>query len=164
MEGGVSKFHNIPIHIEPSATPDAPQAGKVQGGLGGGVTAILSQVVNLLDALARGNGSALIDLRSLPMSPQDRLDLQQVLGEGEVTATVEADGQTRIRETGIAGVWWVEHFGQHKALIAEMIEVALVPQLLASAVDEIAAAALALRARVAISRVPSLGGPHVALQ
>jgi hypothetical protein len=77
---------------------------------------------------------------------------------------VNADGLTQIRETGISGVWWVEHFDRHKAMIAEMIEVALVPQLLASGADEIAAAAQGLRARLTATRLPALGGQHVALQ
>jgi len=160
----VSKFHNIPIRIEPSENIDVPRAPLPQGGLGGGVAAILSQLVSLLEALAGGNGSALIDLRSLPMSPQDRSELQRVLGQGEVTATVEADGPTRIRETGVSGVWWIEHFDRHKTLIAELIEVALVPQLLASAADEIGPAAQGLRARLAATHLPSSGGEHVALQ
>jgi hydrogenase-1 operon protein HyaF len=160
----VSKFPNIPIHIEPLAKPDLLLHPVAAGGLGGGVAAILSQLVSLLEALARGNSSALVDLRSLPMSPQDRIELQRVLGQGEVTATVNADGLTQIRETGISGVWWVEHFDRHKAMIAEMIEVALVPQLLASGADEIAAAAQGLRARLTATRLPALGGQHVALQ
>jgi hydrogenase-1 operon protein HyaF len=160
----VSKFHNIPIHVESSADIDAPQPPADQNGLGGGVAAILSQLVSLLEALARGGGSALIDLRSLPMSPQDRIELQRVLGEGEVTATVQADGLSQIRETGVSGVWWVEHFDRHKALIAELIEVALVPQLLASATDEIAAGAQELRARVAATHLQPVGGQRVALQ
>jgi hydrogenase-1 operon protein HyaF len=118
------------------------------GGLGGGVAAILFEVATLLDRLARGDAAATIDLRSLPMSPQDRSDLQRALGEGEVRATVNAEGLSTIRETGICGVWWVEHFDRHGELLAELIEVTLVPQILASASDEIAAGARALRAQI----------------
>jgi hydrogenase-1 operon protein HyaF len=160
----VSKFHNIPIHIETVEAHETPPPAVIQGGLGGGVAAILSQLVSLLEALARGDGSALIDLRSLPMSAQDRIELQQVLGRGEVTATVAADGLSQIRETSFSGLWWVEHFDRHQALIAELIEVTLVPQLLASAADEIATSAQELRARLTATHSPSLGGQHVALQ
>jgi hydrogenase maturation protease len=63
----------------------------------------------LLERLAESQIPAAIDLRSLPMSPQDRIELQRALGEGEVQATVTADGLSTIRETRISGVWWVEH-------------------------------------------------------
>jgi len=104
--------------------------------------------VNLLDKLAKGDAAASIDLRSLPMSPEDRAQLQQVLGEGEVQATVNAQGLSRIRETQVSGVWWVEHFDRDEELIAESIEVARVPAILACAVDEIASAASHLRMRI----------------
>jgi hypothetical protein len=149
----MSKLRDIPIHVEPIATPEAMIG---TGGLGGGVGAILSQLVGLLEALAQQGTSAIIDLRSLPMGPEDRLELQRVLGDGEVKATVEADGLSRIRETGVSGAWWVEQFDRAGDLRAEMIEVAMVPQILSCAADEVIAGARALHAR--------LGASHVALQ
>jgi hydrogenase-1 operon protein HyaF len=116
--------------------------------MGGGVAAVLYELVNLLERLARGAASTAIDLRSLPMSPQDRVELQRVLGEGEVLATVNAEGLSHIRETRFPGVWWIEHRDRAGELIAELIEVTHVPQILASASDEIATAAQALRARI----------------
>ena len=155
----MSRLTDIPIRIEPSARIESPP---LLGGLGGGVAAILSELVNLLERLARGDAAATIDLRSLPMSPQDRAELQSALGEGEVQATVNAEGLSKIRETHISGVWWVEHFDRHGELLAELIEVTLVPQILASASDEIAAAARALRAQIAtVAAPPVRGGNHV---
>jgi hydrogenase-1 operon protein HyaF len=139
----MSRLTDIPIRIEPSAQIESPP---VLGGLGGGVAAILSELVSLLERLARGEQPATIDLRSLPMSPHDRAELQRALGEGEVQATVNAEGLSKIRETHISGVWWVEHFDRHGDLLAELIEVTLVPQILASASDEVSAGARALRA------------------
>lgn len=136
----MKRLADIPIRIEP------PQAS---GGLGGGVTAILSEIVRLLEHLAAADAPAAIDLRSLPMSPQDRTELQCALGEGEVQATVNAEGVSRIHETGVPGVWWVEHRDRNGELIAEMLEVTRVPQILASADDEIAASARALREQIA---------------
>jgi hydrogenase-1 operon protein HyaF len=157
----MSRLTDIPIRIEPSTPIESPP---LLGGLGGGVAAILSELVNLLERLARGEAAATIDLRSLPMSPHDRAELQRALGEGEVQATVNAEGLSKIRETHISGVWWVEHFDRHGELVAEMIEVTLVPQILASASDEIAAGARALRARITTASAPSLGGSHVPRQ
>jgi hydrogenase-1 operon protein HyaF len=157
----MSRLAEIPIRIEPSAHIASPA---VPGGLGGGVAAILSELVTLLERLAHGEASATIDLRSLPMSPQDRAELQRVLGEGEVQATVNAEGLSKIRETRVSGIWWIEHFDRQGELIAELIEVTLVPQILASASDEIATAAAALRSQIVTGAALPLRGesnaPH----
>jgi hydrogenase-1 operon protein HyaF len=141
----LSRLTEIPIRIEPAARRELPP--KI-GGLGGGVTAILSELVRLLEGVARGEPPASIDLRSLPMSPEDRTHLQLLLGEGEVRASVNALGVSRIRETQVTGVWWVEHFDRGDELLAESIEVARVPEILMCALDEIAAAAINLRKRI----------------
>ena len=136
----MSRLTEIPIRIEPAA----PLAG-----LGGGVMAILAELAGLLARLAAGEQPATIDLRSLPMSPQDRVALQGVLGDGEVQATLDAQGLSSIRETRVPGLWWVEHRDPRGELIAESIEVTRMPQILMSALDEIGAGAAALRAQIA---------------
>jgi hydrogenase-1 operon protein HyaF len=155
----MSRLTEIPIRIEPSARIETPA---VVGGLGGGVAAILSELVTLLERLVNGEAPGAIDLRSLPMSPLDRAELQRVLGDGEVQATVNAQGLSKMRETGVSGVWWIEHFDQQGELIAELIEVSRVPQILSSASDEIAAGARALRTQIATAAAPpGRGGIHV---
>jgi hypothetical protein len=133
------RLAEIPIRIEPPAPV---------GGLGGGVAAVLSELVTLLERLAMGGGSSAIDLRSLPMSAQDRAALQSALGEGEVQAMLNTEGLSNIRETRVPGVWWVEHRDRHGELIAELIEVTCMPQILMSPADEIAAGARALREQI----------------
>jgi len=136
----MTRLSEIPIRIEPPA--------EVRG-LGGGVAAVLSELVSLLERLATGEAPAVIDLRSLPMSAKDRAALQRTLGEGEVQATLNAEGLSTIRETKVPGVWWVEHRDRDGELIAELIEVTRMPQILMSATDEIASGARALRAQIA---------------
>jgi HupH hydrogenase expression protein len=158
----MSRLTEIPIRIEPAARIATPA---VVGGLGGGVAAILSELVTLLERLVNGEAPGAIDLRSLPMSPRDRAELQQVLGDGEVQATVNAQGLSKMRETRVSGVWWIEHFDQQGELIAELIEVSRVPQILSSASDEIAAGARALRAQIATVAAPAgREGSHVSHQ
>jgi hydrogenase-1 operon protein HyaF len=135
----LSRLADIPIRLE------APPA---DGGLGGGVTALLTELATLLERFAETQESTAIDLRSLPMGPQDRALLQRALGEGEVRATIDAEGQSTIRETRIGGVWWVEHRDAQGELIAELLEVTRVPAILASAPDEIAAGGRALRRQI----------------
>lgn len=145
----MTRLKDISVRVEPGAGIAPHSAGMVAaGGLGGGVPAILTELVTLLERLADLGTAAAIDLRSLPMSPQDRVELERALGHGEVQATVTAQGVSTIRETGISGIWWVEHRDPQGALIAELLEVTRVPQILAAAPDDIAAAAAALRAQI----------------
>jgi hypothetical protein len=137
----VSRLSDIPIRME-TAVPS--------GGLGAGVAALLSELIGLLEVVAGGGPSATIDLRSLPMSPQDRVKLQSALGDGEVKATLDADGFSTLRETRVSGVWWIEHRDRHGELIAELLEVARVPPILESVPEEIAASARELREQLSI--------------
>lgn len=149
------RFGDIPIRVEGEADGDGfPAAGRFADagaltgetqGLGGGVAALLAELAALLERLAAERAPAAIDLKSLPMGPDDRRVLERMLGEGEVQATVRADGLTTLRETRLAGVWWVEHRDAHGQLLAELIEVTPVPAFLSSGTDDIAAAAQMLR-------------------
>ena len=154
----MSRLADIPIRMESAGAVPPPRS---VGGLGGGVVAILSELATLLERLVKGESPGAIDLRSLPMSPQDRIELLGALGEGEVQATLNAQGRSTIHETRLAGVWWLEHFDADGRLMAELIEVARVPAILSSASDEIAASARDLRAQVtAASGIPVAGGNH----
>jgi hydrogenase-1 operon protein HyaF len=99
------------------------------GGLGG-IVPILREIESLLVRLVEAGESGSIDLRSLPMSDAEREELHAQLGEGEVVATVEAMGASEVRETALAGVWWVTHRGADGAVVAEFIEVTSVPEIL----------------------------------
>jgi hydrogenase-1 operon protein HyaF len=151
----MSRLTDIPVRIEASAPIEPPE-----GGLGGGVAAILSELATLLERLVRGEPAGSIDLRSLPMSPRDRAELRRVLGNGEVQATVDAQGLSKMRETRVSGVWWVEHFDERGEPIAELLEVSRVPEILASATDEMAAGARDLRAHISVSTASLRGGSH----
>jgi hypothetical protein len=137
----MSRLNDIPILVQPPAR---------SGGLGGGVAAVLSELVGMLETVAGGGPPTAIDLRSLPMSPEDRVELERVLGDGEVRATLDAEGLSTLRETRASGVWWVEHRDRHGELIAESLEVARVPHILECALDEIATSAAALHEQLSL--------------
>lgn len=147
------KLVEIPIRIENPAggaaahglESSANDRAEESAGLGGGVTALLAELAQLLERLAAERAPAAIDLRSLPMSIEDRQRLARALGDGEVQATVCAGGLTTLRETRLAGVWWVEHRNPEGELVAELLEVAPVPAFLASVTEDIAESARALR-------------------
>jgi hypothetical protein len=152
----MSRLAGIPILVEPPARVD---------GLGGGVTAVLHEILTLLERLSVANERASIDLRSLPMSPSDRTELKGALGAGEVHATLNAEGISAIQETRVSGVWWIEHRDSQDQLVAELIEITDLPAILASAPGEIAAGVRTLREQLATTAAfAARGGNHAGRQ
>ena len=98
--------------------------------LSGNADPILHEIQSLLNDLVTSGKSASIDLRSLPLLPGDYEKLKEVLGQGEVSATLETLGATHVRETAIHGVWWVTHYSSDETIIAEFIEVTDIPEIL----------------------------------
>jgi len=103
----------------------------------GNALPLLHEIAFLLERLARDGASATIDLGSLPMRPGDRAILEGTLGQGEVSAEIQALGATRIRETAIHGVWWVTHCNSGDEVVAEFIEVTHFPAILAAPEEDV---------------------------
>jgi len=142
MRSGLSA---IPIRVEQQ------DATASTGTIGGGVTALLVEIASKLDRLADGDEPSAIDLRSMPMSPADREQLLKALGQGEVVITLQADGESTIRETSMHGVWWTEHFDRDGEMLAAFIEIARVPGILFVDPDELRNSARRLRASVTMA-------------
>jgi HupH hydrogenase expression protein, C-terminal conserved region len=138
----VSRLSGIPVRVE-HADPEAPVAT-----IGGGVTAILAEIAAQLERLARDGEPSAIDLRSLPMSVDDRRRLIDMLGSGEANITLQADGESAICETAVPGVWWTEHRDGRGEVIAAFIEIARVPGILPVETYELRRGVEALRARI----------------
>jgi hydrogenase-1 operon protein HyaF len=148
------RLSEIGVRMEGSIAPAA--APERSGGLGGGVTAILAELAARLERLAANGDTALIDLRSLPMSPSDRSELLLALGQGEVTATLDAQGESTLRETAFAGIWWIVHRDRDGQVTSELLEVTSAPQILAAVPQDIACAAVALRKRLGAVAAPCI--------
>ncbi len=121
-------------------------------GLAGGVEAVLAELAACLERLAAGAVPDPIDLRSLPLNPAERERLAALLGDGEVDVTLTLDGDSRVRETGIAGVWWIEHRDGRGELIADLLEVARIPEILQADAGDVTRGPGLLRARIAAAR------------
>jgi hydrogenase-1 operon protein HyaF len=148
------RLSEIAVRIEGTSAGSAqPLGGDPGGGLGGGLTAILAELAARLERLAASGETALIDLRSLPLSPLDRSELLASLGQGEVSATLDAQGESTLRETGFAGIWWIVHRDRNGEVTSELLEVNSAPRILAADPDDIACAAAALRMRLGAAAV-----------
>lgn len=110
---------------------------------------VLNEIRHALTKLASSGETTTIDLSSIPFGAEDRQQLLDVLSRGEVDATVDAMGPTRIWETAFAGVWLVEYYDAEEREIGVHIQVTRVPALLLTPEDEVAESAVALAARLA---------------
>jgi len=110
---------------------------------------VLHEIVRSLTELADSGTPSAIDLRSLPMTEADRQELQDTLGRGEVSATLDMAGKSDIWETRHAGVWWVRHMGSGDRIASETIEITAVPDILMAHRDDIRAASARLSADLA---------------
>lgn len=126
-------LRDIPVKVESDALqPDQP-TGMAQ--------AILREVAAHLQTVAAGGERQIIDLRGLPLTRGDYRQLEQALGRGEVSANVEAAGPTEVFETRYPGVWWVRYQNLDGQVVAEQLEVARVPTILETPVDDLRASA-----------------------
>jgi hydrogenase-1 operon protein HyaF len=107
--------------------------------------ALLHELHALLQSLQSNGTLGVIDLRSLPLFPGDAQRLQALLGEGEVNATLTALGRSTIRESSIAGIWWVTHYNTADEKIAEYLEITTLPELLQTPQEELSPATQALQ-------------------
>jgi hydrogenase-1 operon protein HyaF len=127
-------------------------------------SALLSEIAAALARLAEDGETGSVDLRSLPLSDADRLELADALGSGEVRASVACTATSEVYETAFAGVWWVRLLGESGRVSAEHIEIARVPEILLAHPADIAAASRKLAAALELRReplaCPSRGDDH----
>jgi hydrogenase-1 operon protein HyaF len=91
---------------------------------------LLHEIAELARRLLDSGESSAIDLRALPLTPADLDWLRETLGQGQVVATLEAEGESTLTETVCPGVWWVTHKNENGAVASEFIEVTFAPELL----------------------------------
>ncbi|MBX9869324.1 MAG: hydrogenase expression/formation protein [Burkholderiaceae bacterium] len=91
---------------------------------------VLRQILAALEVSAAGGKADPIDLGQLDV--ENLRLINQVLGEGEVSARVEGQSSVRIQEAIFAGVWRTV-ISQDGGVVADHIEVGPVPQMLISA-------------------------------
>ena len=111
----------IPIHVI--------NAPSIEAGLTGNAPPLLRELAEQVKhLLATGEHSA-IDLSALPLTPADLDWLREKLGTGEISVTLQANGESTLNETACPGIWWVTHHNEQGAVTSQFIEVAWVPEL-----------------------------------
>ena len=118
------------------------------------VLALLGELQDMLSALAERGEENRIDIRSLPMGPQDYEFLKQFLGNGEVSATVNALGLSEIKETRFSGIWWSVHYNSHDEIMAELIEVTKLPDIIKTQTPDLNDSTESLRSYLQILQTP----------
>jgi hydrogenase-1 operon protein HyaF len=98
----------------------------------GNVEPLLHEIRHALMRLADGGDGTVIDLKCLPLAPGEEERIEEVLGQGEVRAEIDALGPTLIQETSYPGVWLVTHRNTEQAVVGRFIEVTHIPELLKS--------------------------------
>lgn len=121
MSSPINNLKAIPIHVQ---SEEAYSVGNIR--------ALLAEISARLEKLAGNGETGMIDLNSLPFAPGEYEQLRQTLGQGEVSARVEAIGTSEISETRYPGVWWVTHYNVEGDIVADLIEIEHIPEILKS--------------------------------
>lgn len=106
-------------------------------GLSGNAWPLMMEIAEMVRTLVDSGETAAIDLSALPLTPADKEWLKERLGSGQIHVTLEAEGQSSLDETACPGVWWVTHRDTRDRVMAEFIEVTLVPDLVKAHPDDI---------------------------
>lgn len=124
----------MPKDMDTYRPPMLPEPEEIAGSAK--TRAVLTCVLEMLDAAAQGGPGGLVSLLDLPA--EDRQLINQVMAEGEASAIVGAEGsslQVRIQESVFAGVWRLMTFNGD-ALVDDAIEIGPIPALLRAVAEE----------------------------
>ena len=133
----MSGLDSIPVFIEGARTEN--------------LKPLLMEVEQALRELIDSGKETIIDLAAMPFSDQDELDLREFLGSGEVSAIMNAYGPTSIEETGLPGVWWVEHKDAEERRLTLHLEITRVPAILMTPEDDLGNSLSRLQASISPS-------------
>lgn len=130
-EDGVElDYMSMPKEVWTYAMPTVPEPEEVEG-LDAGV-GILETILEKLSGWQPGDAPAVIPLDGL--DDDDRLIVDQVLGDGEVSVIYEGAVRAVSQESVLAGVWRVQYLDADDRVERDVIEVAEIPSLVSEAV------------------------------
>lgn len=118
----MSKLTEIPVRVE----FDRPRREKPDV-----VKQVLHDIHAALSELHASGQMHAIDVRQLPRLSAERYQaLRDALGQGEVSAVIQAEIKVEVSETQFPGVWWLRHFNASEEIATEIIEITDMPTIL----------------------------------
>lgn len=99
--------------------------------------AILTDIQAALILLLETGEETIIDLNTLPCDEKCAQSLKDILGSGEVSASLNIFGCDSIHETGVHGVWWVYHLNDQGAILTKALYISFVPSILPAQREDI---------------------------
>ena len=98
---------------------------------------LLSDIKIALQHLLDTGEETIIDFSNFPCGEKCEEALKNILGKGDVTASLNIFGCDSIIETGIHGVWWVYHMNDGGAILTKALYISYVPSILPAQRDDI---------------------------
>jgi hypothetical protein len=102
-----------------------------------GLNAILSEIKLALNHLLDTGEETIIDFNNFPCGETCEKLLKEILGNGEVSASLTIFGCDTIHETGVHGVWWVYHLNDTGAILTKALYISYVPSILPAQREDI---------------------------
>ena len=114
-----------------TSLPTSPEWDELRSYIStGNALPVLHEIAHALVRLLETGEPTTIDLGAIPFAGGDERKMDELLGSGEVRATLDLMGTSHVAETGIAGVWRVDHFGEDGQTLSRFVEVTWVPDIL----------------------------------
>lgn len=151
----MQRIESISIEAEPQHAQAGGAQHRLCKTLTGNLLPLLHEIRHALARWLDAGTPHIIDLRSIPMAPEEESRLLDTLGRGEVQATLAALGNSDVLETAIAGVWLVSHYNDEGALLGRYIEICHVPDILKSQTEDARLALQALDSLLATAEISS---------
>lgn len=114
----------------------------------GNARPVLHEIRTALEKLIATGEPSVIDLGAIPFAAGDERLMDEILGRGEVRATLSLMGESHVEETGIAGVWRVDHFDGEGETQSRFVEVTWCPDILKTQKEDAASGLAALTERL----------------
>lgn len=98
---------------------------------------LVRDIRDALQLLLDTGKETIIDFTNYPCDEKCEEALKEILGKGEVTASLNIFGCDSIIETGVHGVWWVYHLNDTGAIITKALYVSYVPSILPAQPEDV---------------------------
>jgi hydrogenase-1 operon protein HyaF len=118
--------------------PDVPPAGAINS------PSVLVEVQERAQRYREAGEMHVINLTLLPLSPEDEVFLEQMLGQGHADILSRGYGSCRISATALKNAWWVRYYNSQDVMILNTIEIGGVPEVACAAPQDMEDSALRL--------------------